>query len=231
MVHAVPRGTQLSSRHLYLLERLEDKVAAINSRIAAWQHWLAAALAPAAAGEAGAADGSNAYSGIEWSSVGAPVQVGWDRPLLQMVCRDGRGCAAATAAYQQELRKLIAEGRKFTRLQQNPLCYRSQACNRSWTVQAERRCHSSVVCLCWLLLQEESYFAGRIVCEVEGGQLNDTAVMLEGDTSLSEGGRVHLNLSQLAAYRLFPGQVRHEQPGHLQLLHVPSGLAHGLQRL
>jgi hypothetical protein len=61
--------------------------------------------------------------------------------------------------------------------------------------------------LALLLLQEDSYFAGRIVCEAEGGQLNDTAVMLEGDTGLSEGGRVHLNLSQLPAYRLFPGQV------------------------
>lgn len=61
---------------------------------------------------------------------------------------------------------------------------------------------------CRAVLQEESFFAGRVVCEVEGGQLNDTAVMLEGDTGLSEGGRVHLNLSQLPAFRLFPGQVR-----------------------
>jgi hypothetical protein len=78
MVHAVPRGVQLPSRHLYLLERLEDKVASINSRIAAWQHWLAAALTPAAgtAAAAGAAEGSSADSGIEWSPVGAPVQVG-----------------------------------------------------------------------------------------------------------------------------------------------------------
>lgn len=58
-----------------------------------------------------------------------------------------------------------------------------------------------------LLLQEECYFAGRIVCEVEGGQLNDTAVMLEGDSTLSEGARVALDLSQLTAYRVFPGQV------------------------
>jgi hypothetical protein len=60
------------------------------------------------------------------------------------------------------------------------------------------------------------------VCEVEGGQLNDTAVMLEGDSGLSEGGRVHLNLSQLAAYRLFPGQVSHEKACHLQLLCIPA---------
>ena len=59
-------------------------------------------------------------------------------------------------------------------------------------------------------LQEDAYFAGRIVCEVEGGQLNDTAVMLEGDSGLSEGARVHLNLSQLPAFRLFPGQVRNQ---------------------
>jgi hypothetical protein len=49
------------------------------------------------------------------------------------------------------------------------------------------------------------------VCEVEGGKLNDTAVMLEGDSVLSEGARVHLNLSQLPAFRLFPGQVSRER--------------------
>jgi len=63
------------------------------------------------------------------------------------------------------------------------------------------------VLLLLLSLQEECYFAGRIVCEVEGGQLNDTAVMLEGDSALSEGARVALDLSQLTAYRVFPGQV------------------------
>jgi hypothetical protein len=57
------------------------------------------------------------------------------------------------------------------------------------------------------VLQEESLFAGRIVCEVEGGALNDTAVMLEGDTEGSEGARVHLDLSALQSYRLFPGPV------------------------
>jgi hypothetical protein len=57
------------------------------------------------------------------------------------------------------------------------------------------------------LLQEESYFVGRIVCEAEGGSLNDTAVVLEGDTALSEGARAALDLSQLSSYRLFPGQV------------------------
>lgn len=84
MVHAVPKGVQLPSRHLYLLERLEDKVAAMNSRITTWQLWLAAALTTAAAagagaGAAGAADGSSADSSIEWSAVGAPVQVGHTR--------------------------------------------------------------------------------------------------------------------------------------------------------
>lgn len=82
MVHAVPRGVQLPARHLYLLERLEDKVAAVNSRIGAWQQWLAAALA-SAAGAGGAGGGGDAEngggsrsSGVEWAPVGAPVQVG-----------------------------------------------------------------------------------------------------------------------------------------------------------
>lgn len=80
MVHVVPKGVQLPSRHLYLLERLEDKVAAINSRITTWQQWLAAALAAQAAAAAAAGGGSvegsgGADSSIEWAPVGAPVQV------------------------------------------------------------------------------------------------------------------------------------------------------------
>jgi hypothetical protein len=81
MVHAVPKGVQLPSRHLYLLERLEDKVAAVNTRINTWQQWLAAALAAQAAAAAaaaggGSAEGSGGADGsIEWAPVGAPVQV------------------------------------------------------------------------------------------------------------------------------------------------------------
>jgi hypothetical protein len=63
-------------------------------------------------------------------------------------------------------------------------------------------------------LQEESIFVGRVVCEVEGGSLNDTAVVLEGDTGLSEGARAALDLSQLSSYRLFPGQVRRARVLH-----------------
>lgn len=51
-------------------------------------------------------------------------------------------------------------------------------------------------------------FVGRVVCEVEGGALNDTAVVLEGDSIISDGARVSLDLGQLQAYRLFRGQVR-----------------------
>jgi len=105
MVHAVPKAVQLPGRHLYLLERLEDKVAAINTRIHTWQQWLAAALAAAAAaaaaataaatppaegaaagggrdgvagaeGAAGSGSGAGSSSGsIEWAPVGAPAQV------------------------------------------------------------------------------------------------------------------------------------------------------------
>eukprot|EP00775_Hariotina_reticulata_P006992 gene6992-7206_t len=55
--------------------------------------------------------------------------------------------------------------------------------------------------------EEESLFVGRVVCEVEGGHLNDTAVVLEGDSASSEGARVGLDLSSTASFRLFPGQV------------------------
>ncbi|KAF6255494.1 DNA polymerase alpha/epsilon subunit B-domain-containing protein [Scenedesmus sp. NREL 46B-D3] len=114
------------------MERLEDKVAAINARISAWKKALAAALAAAAAQPGSTPDTAEAAAaaadGLDIAPVGVPVQ-------------------------------------------------------------------------------EESYFVGRIVCEVEGGHLNDTAVVLEGDTALSEGARAALDLSQLSSYRLFPGQV------------------------
>ncbi|WIA13462.1 hypothetical protein OEZ85_007042 [Tetradesmus obliquus] len=133
LVHAEPRGVQLPQRHLYLMERLEDKVAAINARISGWRKALAAALAAAAPANGQAA---------------------------------GNGEAAAAAA---------AEGLEIAPV--------------------------------GVPVQEDSYFVGRIVCEVEGGHLNDTAVVLEGDTATSEGARAALDLSQLSSYRLFPGQV------------------------
>jgi hypothetical protein len=86
MVHVVPKGVQLPPRHLYLLERLEEKVAAVNSRIAAWQQWLAAALPAAAAGEATDSNGNGSGS-IEWAPVGAPAQVG---EMQQHCCGQSR---------------------------------------------------------------------------------------------------------------------------------------------
>jgi hypothetical protein len=68
------KGVQLPGRHLYLLERLEDKVAAVNGRIASWKQWTAAALAAAAAG--GSSDDATPAAQLEWAPVGAPAQVG-----------------------------------------------------------------------------------------------------------------------------------------------------------
>lgn len=48
---------------------------------------------------------------------------------------------------------------------------------------------------------------GRIVCDSEG-HLNANSVLLEGTLQHSAGHSVKLDLSQLLAYRLFPGQVR-----------------------
>ena len=48
---------------------------------------------------------------------------------------------------------------------------------------------------------------GRIVCDSEG-HLNAKSVLLEGTLQHSAGHSVKLDLSQLPAYRLFPGQVR-----------------------
>lgn len=79
LVHAEPRGVQLPQRHLYLMERLEDKVAAINARITGWRKALAAALAaaaPAHGAAAGADAAAEAAEGLEIAPVGVPVQVG-----------------------------------------------------------------------------------------------------------------------------------------------------------
>lgn len=65
-LHVEPRGVQLPSRHLYLCEPLEAKVAAINARISAWQRWLGQALS----GTAG-----DSSSAPETAPVGVPVQV------------------------------------------------------------------------------------------------------------------------------------------------------------
>eukprot|EP00879_Flechtneria_rotunda_P028383 GHRR01030488.1.p1 GENE.GHRR01030488.1~~GHRR01030488.1.p1 ORF type:complete len:500 (+),score=186.87 GHRR01030488.1:628-2127(+) len=131
MIHVEPLGVQLPARYLYLFECLEDKVAAMNGRITAWQRWLRQTLTTAAPGgraAIAAAEVDADPGGLDIAPVGVPVQ-------------------------------------------------------------------------------EDAYFVGRITCEVEGGHLNNTAVVLEGDTSLSDGARVHLDLSQLRSYRLFPGQV------------------------
>lgn len=68
-IHAEASGVQLPARHLYMMERLEDKAAAINSRITAWKKWLSSALAgnQSAGGRAAA---------MEVAAVGVPVQVG-----------------------------------------------------------------------------------------------------------------------------------------------------------
>jgi hypothetical protein len=69
---------QLPQRHLYLMERLEDKMAAINARITGWKKALTAALAAAApaAGAAAGSDAAAAAEGLEIAPVGVPVQVG-----------------------------------------------------------------------------------------------------------------------------------------------------------
>jgi hypothetical protein len=83
-VHAEPRGVQLPQRHLYLMERLEDKVAAINARITGWKKALSAALAavaPAPGAAAGSAEAAAAAEGLEIAPVGVPVQVGTSTAL------------------------------------------------------------------------------------------------------------------------------------------------------
>lgn len=75
-LHAEPLGVQLPARHLYLMERLEDKVAAVNNRIKAWRKWLTSVLAAAQRAEDKAAEDSATAQGLEVAPVGVPVQVG-----------------------------------------------------------------------------------------------------------------------------------------------------------
>ena len=49
---------------------------------------------------------------------------------------------------------------------------------------------------------------GRIVCDSEG-HLNASSALLEGTLQRAHGRSARLDLSQLPAYRLFPGQVSH----------------------
>lgn len=47
---------------------------------------------------------------------------------------------------------------------------------------------------------------GRVCCDGEG-RFNDKSVLLEGTREESAGERVLLDLSELEAFTLFPGQV------------------------
>jgi DNA polymerase alpha subunit B len=55
--------------------------------------------------------------------------------------------------------------------------------------------------------QEAVTVCGRVCCEAPSGKMNKTAVMLEGSIKDSGGMRVHLDLSDMEQYALFPGQV------------------------
>ena len=54
---------------------------------------------------------------------------------------------------------------------------------------------------------ETVWVCGRICCEAETGKINSQAVMLEGSRRESGGRRVKLDLVEVGAYSLFPGQI------------------------
>lgn len=54
--------------------------------------------------------------------------------------------------------------------------------------------------------QSNVWVCGRICCESGASKMNSTSVQLEGGRD-SNGRRVHLDLSALPAYALFPGQI------------------------
>jgi hypothetical protein len=55
--------------------------------------------------------------------------------------------------------------------------------------------------------QDTVWVCGRICCEAAEGRINKSSVVLEGSRRDSAGRRVHLDLQELPAYSLFPGQV------------------------
>lgn len=60
---------------------------------------------------------------------------------------------------------------------------------------------------------------GQIGCD-SNGKLNARSVILEGDQEHSSGGQVPVDVSELAEYSLFPGQVRHA--GYLFIYYLIS---------
>ena len=58
------------------------------------------------------------------------------------------------------------------------------------------------------LLQATALFVGRICGEAEGGRLVEGDLLLEGSLATSSAARVLLDLSRVASFRVFPGQVR-----------------------
>lgn len=55
--------------------------------------------------------------------------------------------------------------------------------------------------------QDTVWVCGRICCEAAEGRINKSAVILEGSRRDSAGRRVHLDLQEVPAYSLFPGQI------------------------
>lgn len=55
--------------------------------------------------------------------------------------------------------------------------------------------------------QEIVWVCGRICCEAAEGKINKSSVVLEGSRRDSAGRRVHLDLSDVPSYSLFPGQI------------------------
>ncbi|XP_066282662.1 DNA polymerase alpha subunit B-like isoform X2 [Branchiostoma lanceolatum] len=55
--------------------------------------------------------------------------------------------------------------------------------------------------------QEPITVSGRVCCDMSTGRLNAHSVLLEGSTETSAGKTVHLDLSEVTEYSLFPGQI------------------------
>ena len=59
----------------------------------------------------------------------------------------------------------------------------------------------------YVYVQESVTVIGRVCCD-GNGRLNVNSLLFEGSVETSSGRRVHLDVSNVPQFSLFPGQVR-----------------------
>ncbi|NXI67524.1 DPOA2 polymerase, partial [Anseranas semipalmata] len=117
--------------------------------------------------------------------------------------RGGQGCTPKLFTSPEES---LTKSYKF--MFQKALDIREVLCWRIEELGAALRNHYGLEDFASALLpaQEPVTVLGQIGCD-SNGKLNARSAVLEGDRERSSGGRVPLDLSELADFSLFPGQI------------------------